>query len=174
MSKQTWSINGLATELDMDRRTLARRLESLPAAERKESGGRTEKRWHMADVLAHLKSAGTDSTIESNPKTLAFLKEWLGETVVPGLVDGQTFRNLVLGYARQDLKLTKPQAMDLLGVVTLAIVRQVCVGMGDEAMPFAIEESPLARWSEAKTKGTAAAFLREYWPDAKSKAIAHG
>ena len=45
MTRRLWSINGLAAELDADRRTLTKRLRDLPPAETKRVGGRIEKRW---------------------------------------------------------------------------------------------------------------------------------
>ena len=53
MTRKLWSINALATELDIDRRTLAKRLTGLPPATEKKVGSRIEKRWHLADVLEH-------------------------------------------------------------------------------------------------------------------------
>jgi len=38
MQSKLWSISGLATELEMDRRTLAKRLEYLAPAEEKNDG----------------------------------------------------------------------------------------------------------------------------------------
>ena len=56
MIPEKWSINRLACELGMDRRSLARKLEGLePIDERKSgSGKRTERFYRMADVFAHL------------------------------------------------------------------------------------------------------------------------
>ena len=56
MQKKLWSINGLANELEIDRRTLAKRLEGLPPATVKKMGNRTEKRWRLANVLEHFKN----------------------------------------------------------------------------------------------------------------------
>lgn len=53
MQRKLWSINGLAAELDIDRRTMAKRLEGMTPATTKQVGSRTEKRWHLADVLSH-------------------------------------------------------------------------------------------------------------------------
>jgi len=50
MQPQTWSISGLAVELGMDRRTLAKRLAHVPPV----TGTGRRKRWRLADVLAEL------------------------------------------------------------------------------------------------------------------------
>lgn len=55
MQSKLWSINALSTELEIDRRTLAKRLAGLPPAESKKVGIRIEKRWRLADVVGHLK-----------------------------------------------------------------------------------------------------------------------
>lgn len=54
MQTQLWSINALSNELNMDRRTLSKKLTGLPAAETKRIGKRVEKRWQLADVVEHL------------------------------------------------------------------------------------------------------------------------
>ena len=54
MQRKLWSINALAAELDVDRRTLSRDLQDLEPAQVKRIGSRVEKRWLMADVLEHM------------------------------------------------------------------------------------------------------------------------
>ena len=49
MQRQTWSVNALATELGIDRRTVARRLDGATVAER---GSRGEPRYRLRDALA--------------------------------------------------------------------------------------------------------------------------
>ncbi len=58
MQKQTWTINGLSTELGMDRRTLSKRLSNLPPAEQEQQKGKTVRRWHLQNVLTHLNRRG--------------------------------------------------------------------------------------------------------------------
>ena len=59
MQAQLWSLSGLAVELGMDRRTIAKRLEDLDPDEIVK-GKRTEKHWKMARVFRHLNQAGHD------------------------------------------------------------------------------------------------------------------
>lgn len=54
MQPELWSINALSTELGIDRRTLSKKLATLPAAQSKKVGKRIEKRWMLADVVEHL------------------------------------------------------------------------------------------------------------------------
>lgn len=56
MQQKLWSINALSTELNMDRRTLAKKLASLPPAESKKVGEHWQKKWKLSDVVAHLNS----------------------------------------------------------------------------------------------------------------------
>ena len=50
LQAQLWSVNGLSTEFKIDRRTVAKRIEGIPAAKEE---GRT-KYWLMADVAPAL------------------------------------------------------------------------------------------------------------------------
>ena len=54
MQAELWTINGLAVELDRDRRSLARDLEGLKPDEETRQGARTVRRYRMARVVAHL------------------------------------------------------------------------------------------------------------------------
>jgi hypothetical protein len=54
MISKDWSLNSLATELGMDRRTLARRLEGLEPAKEVTKGKRTERLYKLAAVIAHV------------------------------------------------------------------------------------------------------------------------
>ena len=47
MNPRLWSINALSTELDIDRRTVARRLRKVPPAGKLNG----HDAWHLADVL---------------------------------------------------------------------------------------------------------------------------
>jgi hypothetical protein len=58
---QLWTLSGLAVELAMDRRSLARRLEGLePDEEDENKAGRVSRKWRMARVVAHLAGSSTD------------------------------------------------------------------------------------------------------------------
>ena len=59
MQAELWSISGLATELGMDRRTIAKRLEGLEPDQitKSGSGKRSERRWYMARVFRHINKA---------------------------------------------------------------------------------------------------------------------
>ncbi len=61
MQSKLWSISGLATELEMDRRTLAKRLEYLAPAEEKKTDKRIQKLWRMSDVVDHLETPKSES-----------------------------------------------------------------------------------------------------------------
>lgn len=54
MQAKLHSLNALAVELRRDRRALARDLEGLAPAKVEPQGGRTLRRYYLADVIAHL------------------------------------------------------------------------------------------------------------------------
>lgn len=58
MTPKHWSVNALATELGIDRRSLARRLEGLAPAVEKTVGKRTERGYLLRDVFHHLQTDG--------------------------------------------------------------------------------------------------------------------
>ena len=64
MQSKLWSINALSIELNMDRRTLAKKLEDLPPAEIKKVGNRVEKKWKLHDVIEHLSKKFKTSNIK--------------------------------------------------------------------------------------------------------------
>lgn len=59
MIPQEWTISGLAVELAIDRRTLAKRLTGLPPIREQTTGAKTTRFYRMADVFAHF--AATDA-----------------------------------------------------------------------------------------------------------------
>lgn len=54
MQATLWSVNALSVELGRDRRALARDLEGLKPDEETRKGKRTDRRWKLARVIAHL------------------------------------------------------------------------------------------------------------------------
>ena len=54
MIARNWTLSALAAELDIDRRTLAKRMTGLSPDEETQVGKRTERRWRLARVVAHL------------------------------------------------------------------------------------------------------------------------
>ena len=64
MQPQTYSINALAVEIGLDRRTLARRLADVPPAE---AHGRV-KRWRLRDVLAALDGGSLQTSARPAPR----------------------------------------------------------------------------------------------------------
>lgn len=65
MKAQLWSLSGLATELDIDRRTLERQLKDLEADEVEVKGQRTYSKYFMSRVVDHLMGGkGLDYTAE--------------------------------------------------------------------------------------------------------------
>lgn len=103
MQRQLWSLNALSNELGMDRRTLAKRLHSLAPAETKQFDNRTEKLWHMADVVSHLqrqqKQSGSDKPTPINgfrmihEESIKHFLWWLTDEMAPawtGLLKTET------------------------------------------------------------------------------------
>lgn len=67
MIVKSFTINSLATELGMDRRALTRKLQGLTPAESIAKGARTEHRYRLADVVAHLIARATPERSAADP-----------------------------------------------------------------------------------------------------------
>ncbi len=62
MQSKLWTISELSVELDVDRRTMAKRLEGLdPDEEETDKGGRQHRRYRLARVFAHLMGVESDT-----------------------------------------------------------------------------------------------------------------
>jgi len=88
MEAQLWTINGLAAQLDIDRRTLTKRLRGLrPAATEKRNDGSVVRRYRLNDVLAHLNRVpGTprDPTPLELDETWEMLSRLIWRPALPG------------------------------------------------------------------------------------------
>ena len=118
MTRKLWSINALATELGLDRRTVAKRLEGLPPATEKKVGSRIEKRWHLADVLEHFKNpqaARADDFV-------AELKDMVSTKMFPALISSRSFQNILMHGTHEDMGLTKVQAMRIYQFACVALL----------------------------------------------------
>jgi hypothetical protein len=71
MVKTLWSINALATELDRDRRTVAKALANMPADGRL-SG---KPAWFLDTALRALRADGRDSTRDQDPLLSIWFKD---------------------------------------------------------------------------------------------------
>jgi hypothetical protein len=60
MISKDWTLGGLAVELSMDRRAMARALEGLQPAHEKTKGKRTERYFKMVDVISHIYKSGSN------------------------------------------------------------------------------------------------------------------
>ena len=127
MQKRTWSISGLATELNTDRRTMAKNLEELPPAETKRIGSRIEKRWFLQDVIDHLQDTpklngrrriGRPFT---DAEFIAKFNQVITGALVHDVINSRYFRGLILNGCKQDAGLNEDQTNAVFGLVILAI-----------------------------------------------------
>lgn len=68
-----WTLSGLAAELELDRRTLAKQLTGLAPDEIEQRGNRTERRWRLARVVAHLANPN-DEDLDLNAERAALAR----------------------------------------------------------------------------------------------------
>jgi hypothetical protein len=107
MTRQLWSINGLATEFGLDRETVAQRLRTVrPVSEKR--GTRLEKKWLLKHAASALQPRSQDKVDESDAAYTArleaemidMIKRWAMQTMLPHLLDSATFASLLTGYLR--------------------------------------------------------------------------
>lgn len=75
MISKDWTLSGLATELGLDRRAMARALEGLQPENEKNVGNRTERTYKMAAVVAHIYSSAPRIDLSSERAKLAVLQQ---------------------------------------------------------------------------------------------------
>lgn len=65
MQAKLWTVSELSVELDVDRRTMAKRLEGLePDENETDKAGREHRRYRLARVFAHLMGAGAAADLD--------------------------------------------------------------------------------------------------------------
>jgi hypothetical protein len=136
MQKKLWSINGLANELGMDRRTMAKRLAGLPPATEKKVGNRTEKRWYLADVLAHLKNPRRELPDDG----LDDFKHMIGKILFPAIIDSKTFGAVIVNGCMDELGIDKAQGLRIYSLVVVALTSALSEIHEDDTMAFAIPD----------------------------------
>ena len=146
MQRKLWSINGLAAELDVDRRTLSRDLRDLPPAESKRIGSRVEKRWLMADVLEHMdlgrepsRRRGRGGRPIIDAEMVARFNQTITEDLFPVILE--YFYPLMLTGCAEDCGLTEQQSKKVYGYSVIALSYAIQHALdGDEHMTFSYPE----------------------------------
>ena len=169
MQPRTWSLSALAVELGADRRTLARDLASLPPAESRRVGGRTEKRWLMADVLEHMDLGREPSRrrgrsgrphVHVDAEMIAKFTASITEDLFPTILE--YFRPLMLGGLADDYKMSRKKARMVYGysVIALSYAFQHALD-GDENMVFRYPDETMELLKQAGDESRAAATTQE-------------
>lgn len=120
MVQQLWSISGLSTELDIDRRTLSKRLSNLRPDGEGIEAGKTVRRWHLARVLKHLKAADRTSA-GVDQQRIEDHKHVVTQFMFPALTGSRYFLGFFLAYLHEDIGLTKIQALRAYQAAVLAL-----------------------------------------------------
>lgn len=155
MPREDWSENALATELQMDRRTLSKRLEGLRPARTKRLKNREERFYRLSDVLKHLNRNARHSDA-GNP-----LKEWTAKQLLPALLAGD-FMFGVVGYLISDLGVDKVRAVR--AHLDLALIAMTAMDdLAGEQLEYQIPEGIFRDAAEADSKGELEAFVAEHW-----------
>lgn len=157
MQAELWSINALATEFHMDRRTMAKRLEGLPPVETKKVGKRIEKRWRLNDVVEHLNNPKPDDFDE---KLRDATKEYLSKQLYPMIVDNDTFIGTVFKNSL-DEGLSREQALRQYQIASYALIAGICALTEDEDLEF-----ETGQFFEFLQEHGTDYFIEHHWPEA--------
>lgn len=155
---QLYSVNALANEFGLDRRTVERRLREVPPAQTTEREGRSERRWYLKDVLPYLAADNKAATQDVDAGELVQLM--IGEALFPRLLASSELRTTITGFARRELKLSKPQAILLYQVVAIGIAESLAAAFPNHQLRFAVP-APLSSISELGAE----AWCERYWPE---------
>lgn len=170
MQSKLWSINALANELNIDRRTLAKKLETLPPAKEKILPTRTEKQWLLKDVIRHLdqtpaQSRGKEKRYVFTEKELAsygdeIIKHFVTHVLLPKTLDSSTFLNITVNGVAEDLSISKEDALTAFKYASLGLVYAISEGFEDDKLSFEFNEKGfLAELAALGNKG----FFRKYF-----------
>lgn len=163
MRTQLWTINALAAQLKIDRRTLAKQLAGLPPAKtKKRSDGSVVKYWHLADVVEWLRAAPEARERDQRAQEFVnWLKVFLGSEVYPGLLE-RMFPILTRGFV-DEVGLTKAQALRAVEIVAVALSHALAGAEKSgalEAMEFSIPHMFLALREMGAER-----FIAQHWTD---------
>jgi hypothetical protein len=137
MQRQTWSINGLSAELQMDRRTLSDRLDGLPPAETKQLANRTEHRWYLADVLEHLENPNASAGIDA---AITGFKEILTKNLYPSIVASRSFGAIISNGLQDEIGLTEAQGLRAFQLAGVALSFALCEVLEDDDLDFQVPD----------------------------------
>ncbi len=157
MLRQSWSISGLSKEFQIDRRTMAKRLEGLEPAESKVVGERTENRYYLSDVLKHFNRRRNKDEIED--EMWEELKRYFGKTVFPNIVNDDSFIGTLLGAVTEDMGLSKSQAIEIYKISVFAVVCGLSHSFDDDAINF-----EFTGFFETAAKTDTDEFVKNHWP----------
>jgi len=135
MQKRTWTISGLSVELEIDRRTLAKRLQGLPPAEIKRIGDRTERRWYLQDVVEHLQDAPKGKRRGGRPRIdgemIARFNRIIAEDLFPDVIASPYFERVMLAGGVEDYGLSESQSRNMFGLAVLGLSYALAETLGD-------------------------------------------
>ena len=158
MQSQTFTLSGLAVELGIDRRTVAKMLDDLPASEKEPDGTR---RWKLRAVLAHIeqRKAMPDVGQSANIEARVEMHTWLCHQLLPAIIGSKTFVTTLTGRLRAELGLSKVQVARAYMFVLLALVAE----LENSGIYCGLDLPPIAQkiCEEGFDK-----FVAVHWPDA--------
>jgi hypothetical protein len=134
-----FSVNALANEFRLDRRTVERRLRDVPPAEERVFEDRTERRWRLADVAHYLQAEEMNPEADATAlRLVGAIKDAVAQTLYPGLLESKEFAGVILGFARRELQASESQVQRLHQVLALALAKGISEAFKDDEMKFTL------------------------------------
>jgi hypothetical protein len=157
----TWSVNKLSAALGFDRRTIEKRLRDVKPLSTKKIGARIEKRYRLADACKALFAPAVRMPPHlDGDEDVSFEQLVIAQTLFPQVVTSKEFRGTLVGFARQELGLTKPQAVRVYEIATLALCRALDEAFPGKDLKFVLPDE-LREMGELGPE----AWVAKNWPD---------
>lgn len=130
MQSQTFTLSGLSVELGVDRRTIAKMLDDLPAAETEPDG---KKRWKLRAVLAHIEKRKASDVGQSATDQEG---AWIGHELTPAIFGSKTFMSIFMRGLRDELGMSKRDVLRTYLLLFLALAAELeRAGIPDIKLP---------------------------------------
>lgn len=163
MAERTWTINGLANEFGLDRRTVTARLKPVtPYSKRTLRNGNVERRFRLKDASPYLTRPAPDHDREAARS----LKLWVAHEFYPAVVQQPEFVRLLTGYCTGALKLSKPQALDVYRTAAGALLVAIQAAFEADDIKCKVPADSVLQDLIGKSSAQLEVYAARNWPDA--------
>jgi hypothetical protein len=150
---------------------VARRLKHVRPVSEKRIGTRIEKKWLLKDASPALQSqkgpqqdgVRDQELTPEMQEDLKMLRDFTFECLLPAVVDADTFRGILTGYLRDELKLSKRDCAKVYRIAAGGL----CWTLSDffKRQRAQVPKGSTVDALNGKSDAELDAWIAEYWPD---------